>query len=225
VVDAPKSLVPEFFDGTAETYDKVVKYATFGRDIFWKSQIVNQIPNSSYILELACGTGILTGQIVQKFPHSKIIGVDITKSYLEIAKKKLTSYKNISFVCQNAETIDLGQEFDCIVSSYIPKYCNPKILIQNCIAHLKPKGKIILHDFTYPQNSIVRFFWNLYFEILGISGNFIPEWKHAFIKLPILIRSSKWTDEYKKELEERRFSVKVRHFTCGCCTILSATRF
>jgi demethylmenaquinone methyltransferase/2-methoxy-6-polyprenyl-1,4-benzoquinol methylase len=223
-MDAQKALVQEFFDNTAQTYDSIVKYTTFGKDSFWKSQIINQIPESSSILELACGTGILTSKIAQKFPHSKIIGVDITNRYLEIAKKKLDSNKNISFVCQDAQTTELGQEFDCIVSSYIPKYCEPKILISNCIKHLKPKGKIIIHDFTLPQNNVVRFFWNLHFELLDVIGNFIPEWKNAFAKLPYLIRSSQWTNEYKKELELHGFSVKTRHLTWGCCAILSGTR-
>ena len=224
MMNAQKSLIQEFFDNTAQTYDRIVKYTTFGKDNFWKSQIISQIPESSSILELACGTGILTSQIAQKFPHSKIIGVDITKSYLEIAKKKLGSNKNVSLVCQDAQTTDLGQEFDCIVSSYIPKYCDPKILISNCITHLKPQGKIIMHDFTLPQNNAVRFFWNLYFELLDVIGNFIPEWKNAFAKLPTLIRSNQWTNEYKKELELHGFSVKTRYLTWGCCAILSGTR-
>ena len=224
MMDSQKTLVQEFFDNTAQTYDRIVKYATFGKDNLWKSQIISQMPESSRILELACGTGILTSKIAQKFPHSKIVGVDITKNYLEIAKKKLGSSKNISFVCQDAQTIELDQEFDCIVSSYIPKYCEPKILIPNCIKHLKPKGKIIMHDFTLSQNKGVRFFWNLYFELLDVIGKLVPEWKNAFSKLPCLIRSSQWTNEYKKELEQNGFSVKIRHLTWGCCAILSGTR-
>ena len=224
MIDISKTLTHEFFDNTAETYDRIVKYTTLGNDNFWKLQIISQIPTAPHILELACGTGILTHQIMQKFPDSKIVGVDITKSYLEIAKKKLGSNKNVSFVCQDAQTIDLGHEFDCIVSSYIPKYCDPKILISNCIKHLKPKGKIILHDFTWPKNSTVRFFWNLYFYILRIVGIFIPEWKHAFAKLPTLIRSSKWASEYKEELEQNGFSVKIKYLTLDCCAILSGVR-
>src|SRR5574338_611821 len=85
----PKSLVPHFFDGTSKSYDSIAKYATFGRDGFWKEQIMRQIPDSKNILELACGTGILTGLIAKKFPDCEIVGVDITQNYLEMAKKKL----------------------------------------------------------------------------------------------------------------------------------------
>ncbi|MGQ0605931.1 MAG: class I SAM-dependent methyltransferase [Candidatus Nitrosotenuis sp.] len=222
--DTPKSLLPKFFNDTAKTYDRIVKYTTFGKDSFWKSQIIKQIPNTSDILELACGTGILTLQITQKFPNSRIVGVDITKSYLDIAEKKLGSSKNISFVYQDAETLELEQKFDCIVSSYIPKYCDPKTLIPNCIRHLKSGGKIILHDFTFPQNRFTGFFWNLHFMVLGVIGNFIPEWKQAFTKLPSLIQSSTWTNDYKKELQKNGFDVTIKYFTWNCCAIMSGIK-
>ena len=222
-MEEPKSLIPKFFDKTAKTYDGIVKYATFGQDSFWKRQIIEQIPKKLDILDLACGTGILTWQIAQKLPNARIVGLDITKSYLEIAENKSHS-KNVSFVCQDAEALELEQKFDCIVSSYIPKYCNPKILIPNCANHLKSEGKIILHDFTFPQNIFVRFFWNLHFMVLAVLGNLISEWKEAFAKLPRLIQTSSWINDYKKELQNNGFDVTVRYLTWNCCAILTGTK-
>ena len=96
--------------------------------------------NQKTVLDLACGTGILTKQIAKKLPQAKITGVDITKNYLEKAKKKLMSYPNISFVNQDAEKLNLGKKFDCITTSYLPKYCTSKILIKN-LEYLKLMGK------------------------------------------------------------------------------------
>ena len=92
----PKNLVPEFFDNTSKSYDKVAVLATFGKDRYWKNQILNHI-NGSTFLDLACGTGILTRKIAEKFPKSNIVGLDITENYLKVAKKNLASYRNISF--------------------------------------------------------------------------------------------------------------------------------
>lgn len=220
----PKNLVPRFFDGTAKSYDSVAKFATFGRDDFWKDQIIQQIPDAENILELACGTGILTGLIAKRLPHCKIIGVDITQNYLEVARKKLGSHQNISFVCQDAETLELGQKFDCIVSSYIPKYCNAQVLVPNCIKHLKSNGKIILHDFTFPQNRTIQLFWDLHFTMLRMVGNIIPEWKEAFSELPKLIQHSTWVHDYKSELEKNGFVVTIQYHTWNCCAILIGTR-
>jgi len=220
--ESPKNLVPKFFDNTASSYDKVVVWATFGKDKFWKNEILNHIPDSDLILDLACGTGIVTRKIAEKFPNSTIIGVDITQSYLEIAKKNSKEYKNISFLHQDAEKLDLDKKFDCIVSSYIPKYCEPEILIKSCLKHLNSWGTIILHDFTYPKNGVVKALWDLYFVVLSGVGYFIPEWKEAFVELPKLIRSSKWTTRYENEMEKNGFDVKRLDLTWNSSAILVA---
>ncbi len=66
---------------------------------------MEQLSNEKTVLDLACGTGILTKQIAEKLPQAKIIGVDVTKNYLEKAKEKLILYSNISFVNQDAEKL------------------------------------------------------------------------------------------------------------------------
>ena len=131
VKKSPKDLVPIFFDNTSNSYDIIVKRTTFGKDSFWKRKILDQLSNEKTVLDLACGTGILTRQIAEKLPHAKITGVDITKNYLEKAKEKLILYQNISFVNQDAEKLNLEKKFDCITASYLSKYCIADILVKN----------------------------------------------------------------------------------------------
>lgn len=223
IIDSPKDFVPKFFDSTSETYEKVVRWATFGRDEYWKKIIINQIRNHDSILDLACGTGILTRKVASKFPKAKIIGIDITKNYLELAKKNSLKFENITYILQDAEELNIEQKFDCICSSYIPKYCNPKILVKNCIMHLNHGGSIILHDFTYPKNSLIQKIWNLHFILLNLLGPLIPEWEKAFLELPKLIKSSQWDSNYQKELEQNGFDVKRINLTFGTSIVLVAT--
>jgi demethylmenaquinone methyltransferase/2-methoxy-6-polyprenyl-1,4-benzoquinol methylase len=220
----PKDFVPEFFNNTANSYDTIVHWTTFGRDSFWKNKILEQLSTQKTVLDLACGTGILTKQIAQKMPQAEIIGVDITKTYLEKAKEKLNSYQNISFVNQDAEKLDLGRKFDCITASYLPKYCKPDILIKNCLEHLVVGGKIILHDFTYPKNMFVRTMWNLYFKILPLAGFFVPDWKDVFVDLPSLIRSSNWVKEYEKTMRNNGLKTQIQYLTWGSSAIIIGTK-
>ena len=71
-----------------------------GRDGIWKKEILNKIYGKS-ILDLACGTGILTRKIAQRFPHADVIGVDISTSYLDVAKLNSESFRNILFIHHN----------------------------------------------------------------------------------------------------------------------------
>ena len=218
----PKDLVSYFFGKTAKTYDKVVLWATFGKDRYWKKEIIQKIAHADSVLDLACGTGILTRMIGHKFPQSKVVGLDISKEYLDIAILK--SLPNTSFVLQDAEKMEFDKKFDCICSSYIPKYCDCEILIKNCIKYLYPEGSIILHDFVYPANILIRILWKFHFLILQLIGYSLPSWKFAFTELPQLIQQSNWILQYQTELEKNGFSVTSQYLTCNSSAILYAKK-
>ena len=224
MAESAKNLVPKFFDQTGTTYDRVVSYGTLGKDKYWKREILRQISNGVSFLDLACGTGILTRKIAEKFPNAKIVGVDITKSYLDVAKQNSNSFDNISFILDDAEQLRLDSKFDCITASYLPKYCDPEVLVRNCINHLNPGGKIIFHDFTYPKNLVIKLLWNFFFIFLRLAGYFIPSWKEALIVLPKLIRRTKWLDSYSDAMKKSGLKVSHQYLTYGASAILTGTK-
>ena len=224
LAESAKNLVPKFFDETGATYDGVVSYGTLGKDKYWKRKILEQISDGSSFLDLACGTGILTRKIAEKFPSAKIVGIDITKSYLDVAKKNSNLFANISFILDDAEDFKLDSKFDCITASYLPKYCDPEILVKNCVSHLKPGGKIIFHDFTYPKNPPVRGLWNFFLTFLRLAGYFIPSWRDALIGLPKLIRRTKWLDSYSDVMGKHGLKVNRQYLTYGASAILTGTK-
>lgn len=223
MTESPKKLAKQFFRSNSKSYERIVSLTTFGRDAYWKQELLKEIPICRSILDLACGTGILTFQIAKKIPDAKIKGLDITDGYLGIAKEKLRPHHNISFLLCDAEKIILDENFDCIISSYIPKYCDPKIIVENCLYHLNPGGKIVFHDFVYPKNNIIRILWNLYFAILNMAGFLMPSWKKVFRYLPKLIKSSNWIERYKDIMEKNGMVVQVSYLTWGCSAILTGT--
>ncbi len=224
LAESAKNLVPKFFDETGTTYDGIVSYGTLGKDKYWKRKILEQISDGSSFLDLACGTGILTREIAEKFPNAKIVGIDITQSYLDVAKQNSNSFNNISFILDDAEKFKLDSKFDCITASYLPKYCDPEILVKNCMTHLKPDGKIIFHDFTYPKNSVVKGLWNFFLTFLRLIGYFIPSWKNALIGLPKLIRSTKWLDKYSNVMKKSGLDISSQYLTYGVSAILIGTK-
>lgn len=220
MIESPKKLVPKFFGKTAKSYDKVVTWTTFRQDKYWKKEILKKIPSVNAVLDLACGTGILTRLIADTNPNAKIVGVDIMQNYLDVAKTNSQNYDNIAFLNQDAEKLDLDLKFDCITSSYLPKYCNAKTLVKICIKHLKDDGKIIFHDFTYPKNSFMQNLWELYFIVLNFIGIFIPSWKEVFSDLPKLIRSTTWLEDYEKAMIDNGLKTEQKFLTFRSSAIL-----
>lgn len=219
----PKNLISKFFDATASSYDIVVLLATLGQDTLWKKEILRHMTSGNSFLDLACGTGILTRKIAAKFPYSTVVGVDISKSYLDVAVKNSSSFNNIRYIHDDAEKLDIDMKFDCVVSSYVPKYCDSKVLARICLDHLKPGGKIILHDFTYPDNSLIQKLWSCYFLVLWSIGFLVPNWKTAFRELPNVIKGSSWDIELLDEMKSYGMNVELQRSFLGFSSLLFAT--
>jgi demethylmenaquinone methyltransferase/2-methoxy-6-polyprenyl-1,4-benzoquinol methylase len=144
----------------------------------------------------------------------------MSKNFLIKARERSNVYQNISFVNEDAENLNLGQKFDCITASYLPKYCNPNILIQTCLEHLNDGGKIIFHDFTYPEGRFLQKCWNVYLKTLLVTSLFIPNWKNVIKNLPCLIKESKWVQNYDEMMKSFGLKTQTEFLTLGSSAIV-----
>lgn len=221
------ALVERFFSGTGPSYDLVVNVATFGIDRRWKGIILGEIPgNPQRILDLACGTGILTLRIARRFPECDVVGVELRNEYLDIARAKAAEngIANVDFVQSPAEKYFSDRPFDCIVSSYLAKYIDLNVLAENCEAMLRPGGKLVTHDFTYPPRPYLVRIWRIYFRILQMLGSpLLPQWREIFFGLPSLIERSRWVPELEQALKRNAFEhVRIRALTLHGSALVTA---
>lgn len=200
-----ESLVRSFFSGTGNSYDKVVQYFTLGLDDHWKKEIVKLVPDSDRILDLGCGTGILTEHLAMKNPCSEIVGVDLTPDYLAAYDERLRRKPWIRAhpILGNAETVALEGEFDAVVSSYLAKYVDPDLLVSNVTPHLRRGGAFIAHDFTLPTNPLYRASWLAYTWTMNHIGPVLyPEWHTAFNGGFGLVHRTRWLDAFPETLSK-----------------------
>src|SRR5918995_3530176 len=212
----------KFFNSkTASSYDSIVCLTTFGQDYLWKNHILSILDKRENILDLACGTGILSS-LLSKSDKKQVIGLDLALDYLKIAKKKRHGF----FINGNAETLPYKSDsFDTIISSYLAKYVDIRKLIEECWRVLKHNGIIVFHDFTYPQNAIIRSLWDAYFVVLQIIGNFIGSWEIVFRDLNKVIRNTKWVEEMMYVVRQTGFtSISCDFYTAGTAAIVSAKK-
>ena len=225
--DSREELVHRLFQGTVNTYDFMVNFGTFGCDKAWKRKILNKVPsNSSKVLDLACGTGIVTFAIAKKLPDCQVIGVDMTEEYLDVAraKAKRLNVTNVEFIHQRAEEVSFNEPFDCVTASYLAKYADLKTLIQNAKGMLKENGLLILHDFTYPSNPLVASLWGFYFKLLQTLGSRIyPQWRAIFYELPQVVRGSTWLPDLIACLKQSGFTqITVERLIVSAAALVTA---
>jgi demethylmenaquinone methyltransferase/2-methoxy-6-polyprenyl-1,4-benzoquinol methylase len=219
----------QFFEKTGSTYDQVVDHCTFRIDRRWKKKIIGKIPAAPRkILDLACGTGLLTFAIARKFPDAQIFGVDLTKGYLEIARKKAEALRigNVTFIHSAAEEFVSADRFDACVTSYLPKYADLGLLIPNLSRTLSSDGALIFHDFTYPTHPLLQWTFEAYFKLLPpIGGLRWPEWKETFYELPNVIRKTDWISELTAAMLREGFrEIKVESLTLQGSALVTGKR-
>ena len=223
-----ESLVSSFFTGTGRSYDEVARLFTLGLDSYWKSEIVKLVPDSERVLDLGCGTGILTERLAMKNPSAEIVGVDITPDYLAAYDERLTKkpWIHARSVLGNAETVALGGKFDVIASSYLAKYVDPEILIDNVTPHLRKGGVFIAHDFVLPTNRLYLASWLAYTWTVNHFGPVLfPEWYAAFHNGFGLIQGTRWVDAFQDALREHDYDgVHSRRLSFETAGLVWATK-
>jgi demethylmenaquinone methyltransferase / 2-methoxy-6-polyprenyl-1,4-benzoquinol methylase len=217
----------EFFSAeNASSYDSVVHYATFGRDIVWKNQILKLAYGRTDILDLASGTGILSLLLARRRQaNSRVISLDLTFEYLKIAKKK--DNNNLFLVNGTAEVLPCRDEsFDIVVSSYLAKYVNIEYVVKESWRTLKHQGIVIFHDFTYPRNSIMKKIWKVYFLFLKLIGKIIKHWAPVFKQLDkLIITTSGWPEGTVQCLRVNGFDeIHCNYHTLGTSAIIFARK-
>jgi len=245
-----------FFPNTGYNYDRCVAYATLGFDAEWKRLLLRQIPTSSKnVLELASGTAIVSKRILKRCGvfTTKLTCVDITDDYVDVAKAKLAALEekenqkrnkgkkekeegkiDVAYVIKNAEDIaeeDLQSRgpFDCVVSSYIPKYVDAEKVISSIEPHLTEGATLVVHDFDVPYAGPCRWIWHAHMDIWAWLGPkmFGKEWAACFeANLKELIIKSDWAKVWSDKLKERGCwsDVKIHRITLGGASLVTAKK-
>lgn len=228
-IDPRVERVHRFFSGTGTTYDWMVNLATLGIDRRWKRRILDLLPpDPTRILDLACGTGISTLALAERYPNCRIVGVELREEYLSLARNKIQQLglSNVEFVLNRAEDYRSNEPFDCVVSSYLAKYADLTSLTRTTKEMLRPGGLLLMHDFTYPPKAYLVWVWRFYFYVLQRLGSpLIPSWREIFYGLPSLIQESRWVTELTEALNENKFKeIRMEYLNLYGSAIITAKK-
>lgn len=130
----------EFAEEYASRFENVSGYIE--QLIFFTDQIKAEKPA---ILELACGPGNVTKFLKNRFPESRILGVDLAPKMIELARKALPE---VDFrVMDVRDILSIPDKFDAVMCSFCLPFLSKDDaakLITDCSSLLNPGGVIYL---------------------------------------------------------------------------------
>ena len=108
-----------------------------------------QIPKSPIALDVGCGTGIATFELIKKTGgKGTFYGIDLSQRMVDLARKRALEFNrfNVEFCKGNAEKMDFAESsFDLIISNQVFHWItNKEAALEEMFRVLKPKGKVAL---------------------------------------------------------------------------------
>ena len=112
----------------------------------WAEEMISalSLTGSEHILDLGCGDGKITKQIADCVPDGLVIGIDLSKDMIQLARSRHEE-DNLSFHVMDASHIKFNHLFDLIFSNAALHWVEDHLPILTGIqSHLKPGGKTVL---------------------------------------------------------------------------------
>lgn len=137
------------FDAVAADYDKQRRFFIPCFDDFYGVAIENLTVkrDEPVLMDIGAGTGLFSEMVLQKYPLAHIELVDISLEMLEIAKRRLKSYPNITITHLDINEIQMNSnQYDAVISSLAIHHLrddDKNIIYQKIYRGLKPDGVFI----------------------------------------------------------------------------------
>lgn len=137
----------------AKYYDEMYSWKDYARESERVIEIITEFKanDGKDLLDVGCGTG---GHIDHLRHHFSVIGVDLSKDMLKVAKER---FMNIEFFEQDMTKLDLGRKFDVITCLFggIGHLTSEKDVfaaMKGFAEHANPGGVVIIEPFVTAEN-------------------------------------------------------------------------
>jgi ubiquinone/menaquinone biosynthesis C-methylase UbiE len=133
-----------------------------------------KINKTNFVLDVACGTGVVTKQIQKKISKlGYVVGIDTSTTAIKIAKKWNEKNKNLDFVNIDVENFTFSKKFDIITCQYaLFFFPNAQKALKNMKNSLKKSGTIGIS--VHGSKNNVPFFSSILDSAIKYIPDYVP---------------------------------------------------
>jgi ubiquinone/menaquinone biosynthesis C-methylase UbiE len=134
------------FGRLAERYDR--RHHRYNQQTLWRAVQALRLSGTERLLDVGCGTGEFERLLLERYPGTTLVGVDVTPEMLAVAREKFRDHPATTFFLAQAVTLPFASEqFDAAVSCNMLHHV-PSVegLLRECARVLRPQGQFVLVD-------------------------------------------------------------------------------
>ena len=230
-MDNEKQHIGQLFDRIAGTYDSLNHVLSLNIDRRWRRKAVRTLSANAKLLDVAIGTADLIIEILRQHKASHITGIDLSRKMMAIGEQKVAKlgYSNlVTFDYGSAQQMPYADaSFDAVTCAYgVRNFANMDEGLREMHRVLRPGGELMILEFSYPTNPLIRRGYNLYFShILPFIGNLFSRDKGAYTYLNRSVKDFPYGEAFAEHLRAAGFSgITVTPLTFGITTIYHAKK-
>lgn len=227
--------IGSLFDRIAGTYDKLNHLLSLNIDRRWRRKAVQSINPSfseavqSIILDVAIGTADLTLEILRQGKADRVIGLDVSQQMMVIGQQKVQKAGYADKVrFDYGSALEMPYEdhsFDAVTCAYgVRNFADLQQGLNEMYRVLKPGGELVILEFSYPTNPIIKACYNLYFlHILPWIGKMLSHDKTAYQYLNTSVKNFPYGLAMVEHIKQAGFEhVTFRPLSMGITTLYHA---
>jgi demethylmenaquinone methyltransferase/2-methoxy-6-polyprenyl-1,4-benzoquinol methylase len=227
-----KQQVARMFDNISGNYDFLNHLLSLSIDKGWRRKVVKVVKQEKpqLVLDVATGTADLAIALAKTNPD-KIIGIDISNGMLEVGRKKIAKKGLTQLITlEQADSEDLpfaDAHFDAITVAFgVRNFENLEKGLTEMHRVLKPGGKLLVLEFSQPQNFPFKQIYNFYFKnILPGLGKLISKDSSAYTYLPESVGAFPYGKKFTTIMEKVGYAkTRLQPVTFGVATIYEGVK-
>ena len=186
---------------------------------------------AQHVLDVAIGTADLTIEMLRRGKAQRVTGLDLSKQMMEVGRRKVERLRvtgKVEFVYGNAQHMPFDNaSFDAVTCAYgCRNFQNLDEGLQEMFRVLKPGGQVVILEFSYPSNALVRTLYDIYFtHVLPLVGRIVSRDKTAYTYLNKSVKSFCWGEAFAQHMRQAGFTdTRSIPLTFGITTIYTAKK-
>ena len=226
-----KKNIGALFDSIASSYDSFNHLLSLNIDRRWRRKAVRMMKPSDELLDVAVGTGDLAMEIAMQDKAVHVTGIDISKGMMDIGRRKVEDAGlkgRISFQEESALDMTFPDEsFDAVTCAYgVRNFSDLDKGLSEMYRVLKPGAEMMILEFSYPTNRIIRVLYDFFFSnLMPVVGKLLSKNKGAYTYFRDSVKGFIWGEEMADRISSAGFcNVRFKTFTFGITTVYLAEK-